>query len=199
MTAIQPFRDSVLLAAALVALLLVTSTDAAPPAMQAEREMHALTRAVDDRLFDSLSGTQVAQHDRVAGFPAIDEDCADREEGALDGHARLTPDERRADLLLRPAQAWLLPGSAPRLVVIPPPGTRGTATLTVRPARGMTEVVALGPLSTSPIVVPLAAPLSSEQLAGGAIELETVDAGRVVWTTLPFVQPIAVEATAFVR
>jgi hypothetical protein len=94
-----------------------------------------------------------------------------------------------------PARAWLLPGSPPRLVIVAPPESRGAATLTVRPAHGATEVVALGALSSALVVVPLPAHLSAAQLAGGAIELETVEAGRVAWTTLPFV-PVAAVVTA---
>jgi len=91
-----------------------------------------------------------------------------------------------------PARAWLLPGDTPQLVIVPPPEARGAATLTVRPAHGATEVVPLGTLSSALIVVPLATPMSARQLEEGAIELETVETGRVRWTTLPFMPAAAV-------
>jgi hypothetical protein len=99
-----------------------------------------------------------------------------------------------------PAQAWLLTsGATPQLVVVPPPGVRGTATLTVRPARGATQVVTLGSLTTSMIMVPLTTSASADQLAHGAIELEVIEAGRVTWTTLPFVRSTAVASAVHVR
>lgn len=99
-----------------------------------------------------------------------------------------------------PAQAWLLASAAtPQLVVVPPSGVRGTATLTVRPAHGATEVMALGPLTASMVVVPLTATASPDQLAHGAIELEVIEADRVTWTTLPFVRSTAVAAAAPAR
>ena len=88
-----------------------------------------------------------------------------------------------------PAQAWLLTdGTDTRLVAVLPHGIRGTATLTVRPARGPTEQVALGTITSPMVVVTLATSASADQLARGAIELEATDAGRVTWTTLPFVR-----------
>lgn len=99
-----------------------------------------------------------------------------------------------------PAQAWLLTdGADTRLVAVLPPGIRGTATLTVRPARGPTEQVALGPITASMVVVTLPAGTSTDQLARGAIELEATDGGRVTWTTLPFVRNTAMAVVDRVR
>lgn len=184
MSALHLVCDGALLAAELVALLF-SPPDAEAQTLQPARELHALARAVNAPLYDPLASVRVVQ------TVSHDEECNVSEPGPHEGHAQLTPDERRADVLSRPAQAWLLPGNTPRLVVVPPPGMLGIVTLTVRPASGATHVVTLGRLSSSLLIVPLAAPMSAERLAGGAVELESVEATRVVWTTLPFVQPVA--------
>jgi hypothetical protein len=196
MSAFDLVCDGALLAAELVALVFTPAATGTYTA-QPERELHARARSADITLLGPLSNARLAQavrHDGEGELRAVDdEDCDVREPGPLDGHARLTADEQRADLLPRPAQARLLPGSTPRLAIVPPPGMRGFATLTVRPSHGATQVVTLGRLTSSLVIVPIAAPMTERQLAEGAIELETVEAGRVVWTTLSFVP-----STAFV-
>lgn len=83
-----------------------------------------------------------------------------------------------------PAQSLLLvqrDGNA--LVVVPPYNADGQAVLTLRPATGETEQIALGRISRRlAFVVPLH--IAPEALLAGSVELEVVDSTSVTWTTL---------------
>ncbi len=86
------------------------------------------------------------------------------------------------------AQALLVDQSDARfLVVVPHRAARGIARLTLRPDRGATEIIELGPMSAAltAYVVPLADSAAVKALAAGAIELETRADDGVVWSTLP--------------
>lgn len=73
------------------------------------------------------------------------------------------------------------------IVVIADRTARGTARLTLRPARGASEVIELGALSDEPIayVIPLADRAALTALAAGAIEFEAHASNYVMWSTLP--------------
>lgn len=94
----------------------------------------------------------------------------------LPAHAAIEPQA----LLVDRAQARFL-------VVVPHRAARGTARLTLRPDRGVTEIIELGHVSTTSTayVVPLADSAAVHALAAGAIELETRTDDRIVWSTLP--------------
>jgi hypothetical protein len=94
-----------------------------------------------------------------------------------------------------PAQSLLLvqrDGNV--LVVVPPHDADGQAVLTLRPASGETEQIALGRISgRSAFAVPV--DIAPEALLAGSVELEVVDSARITWTTLQAAPVHAVAVT----
>ena len=95
-----------------------------------------------------------------------------------------------------PAQSLLLvqrDGNA--LVVVPPHDADGQAVLTLRPASGEKEQIALGRIGgRSAFVVPV--DIAPDVLLTGSVELEVVDRARITWTTLQAVPVHAVAVTS---
>jgi hypothetical protein len=106
------------------------------------------------------------------------------------------------EVLERQAEAWrlalpatILPIGAqavlihqtegPVLIVVPPAGSRGEATLTLRPDGSAAQVIALGHADGAAFVLPLADATALAQLADGAVELEVVHGSQRLWTSLP--------------
>lgn len=73
----------------------------------------------------------------------------------------------------------------PVLIVVPPAGSLGEATLTLRPDGSAAQVIALGRADGAAFAVPLADATALAQLADGAVELEVVHGEQRLWTSLP--------------
>lgn len=149
--------------------------------------------------FDGCGGDDVDPHDGHAQA-AFDEVLADVL--SLPAGQQATIEVVAVDVLARQAGAWrlalpatILPLSAqavlihqaggPVLIVVPPSGSRGEATLTLRPDGSAAQVIALGRADDAAFVLPLADATALAQLADGAVELEVVSGEQRLWTSLP--------------
>lgn len=91
-----------------------------------------------------------------------------------------------ATILPLSAQAVLIHQTGgPVLIVVPPSGSRGEATLTLRPDGSAAQVIAVGRADGAAFVLPLADATALAQLADGAVELEVVNGDQRLWTSLP--------------
>jgi hypothetical protein len=95
------------------------------------------------------------------------------------------------------AQALLLNQRAgTTLVIVPPPGVDGTATLTLRPATGPARDITLGhAVAGNAFIIPLADADAVAPFTQGAVEFEIRADRHVLWMTLPSTRRDAGAAT----
>jgi hypothetical protein len=173
------------------------ATDAQIERLRVERAGRTVDLVASD--FDGCGGDEADPHDGHAQA-APDELRADVLSLPAGQHA--TIEVVSVEILERQAGAWrlalpatILPLEAqamlieqadrPVLIVVPPIGSRGEATLTLRPDGSAAEVIALGRADGAAFAIPLADAAALVQLANGAVELEVVGAEQRQWTSLP--------------
>jgi hypothetical protein len=173
------------------------ATDRHVERLRVERAGHAVDLVEGD--FDGCGGDDADPHDGHAQA-ALDEVLADVL--SLPAGQQATVEVVAVDVLERQAGAWRLalpatilpltaqavlihPTEGPVLIVVPPAGSRGEATLTLRPDGGAAQVIALGRADGAAFAVPLADATAAAQLAAGAVEFEVTHGGQGVWTSLP--------------
>ena len=173
------------------------ATDPHVERLRVERAGHAVDLVAGD--FDGCGGDDADPHDGHAQA-ALDEVLADvlslpAGEQATVEVVAVDVLERQAGALRLALPATILPLTAqavlihqtegPMLIVVPPAGSRGDATLTLRPDGSTAQVIALGRADGAAFAVPLADAAAVAQLADGAVEIEVVDGDQRQWTSLP--------------
>jgi hypothetical protein len=173
------------------------ATDTHVERLRVERAGHAVDLVAGD--FDGCGGDDTEPHDGHAQA-ALDEVLADVL--SLPAGQQATIEVVAVDFLERQAGAWRLalpatilpltaqavlihPAEGPVLIVVPPAGSQGEATLTLRPDGAAAQVIALGRAEGAAFAVPLADAAAVAQLADGAVEIEVVQGAQRLWTSLP--------------
>jgi hypothetical protein len=172
------------------------ATDQHVDRLRVERAGRAVDLVAGD--FDGCGGDEDPHGGHAQA--ALDEVLADVL--SLPAGQQATIEVVTVEVLARQAGAWrlslpatILPLSAqavlvhqaegPVLIVVPPAGSRGEATLTLRPDGSTAQVIALGRAEGAAFVLPLASATALAQLADGAVELEVVHGEHRLWTSLP--------------
>jgi hypothetical protein len=173
------------------------ATDRHVERLRVERAGHVVDLVAGD--FDGCGGDDADPHDGHAKA-ALDEVLADVL--SLPAGQQATIEVVAVDVLERQAGAWRLalpatilpltaqavlihPNEGPVLIVVPPAGSRGEATLTLRPDGSAAQVIALGRADGAAFAVPLADATAAAQLAAGAVEFEVTHGDQRQWTSLP--------------
>lgn len=198
MSALNQFRQGVKSATAVAALLFVAPALAATePAKQAHAwasvlELHGLGSLAGFRLVSAIqnasAGEDASDDDGGCGAEA---DELDLEAEVDNAHAVLAVDEAIADRSAagpeHDAHAFFVnDGESRYLAIVPPAGIDGTATLTLRPRAGSSEVVRLGRVQAGQALL-ITRPEGSfaQDRTIEAIELEWRSAHAVSWSTVP--------------